>query len=392
MRKFEFINRIEDENPKEHLFTKIPEFIGDRYHKRRDAGNNVQHRSYFKCTKDDFYTNRQNLIDKGYSVWQENAIGDNLFVTLVNGKYQVHLSYLPHVRQITQTVEEQSTLPIRPEDNVYTDRGFEPTVTQIYSDYSKVDCAMSYAIQLCDGSFVIIDGGWSEFGDPERLLEFMISKLPEGEKPVIAAWILTHHHPDHVNCFKEYAKSYQDKVEVQSIIYNNPALSRVKSNENTVKEFEAIERAVESFPETTKLYNPHIGEVFHIRNARFECYFTQEDLESVHFWNTNNTSIVFKMELGNSKVLWLGDVGSGASDFLINNYFDLLEADVVQIAHHGYGDAPHGLYLYINAKTALWPIPDYRTEIIEKLGGFLKEKCNCEKIYFSHDKTHTIKV
>jgi len=334
MRKFEFINRIEDENPKEHLFTKIPEFIGDRYHKRRDAGNNVQHRSYFKCTKDDFYTNRQNLIDKGYSVWQENAIGDNLFVTLVNGKYQVHLSYLPHVRQITQTVEEQSTLPIRPEDNVYTDRGFEPTVTQIYSDYSKVDCAMSYAIQLCDGSFVIIDGGWSEFGDPERLLEFMISKLPEGEKPVIAAWILTHHHPDHVNCFKEYAKSYQDKVEVQSIIYNNPALSRVKSNENTVKEFEAIERAVESFPETTKLYNPHIGEVFHIRNARFECYFTQEDLESVHFWNTNNTSIVFKMELGNSKVLWLGDVGSGASDFLINNYFDLLEADVVQIAHH----------------------------------------------------------
>ena len=390
MLKYEFIHS-NHEKPTDSLFDKLPPFIGDVYHSRHNMGNGEWQRIHWCCDEKIFDANRDQLIANGFSVWQENTIGANRFVTLENGELEVHLSRFSHLDQVRITVEPLSTLPIRPEDNKYTDRGFKPTVTQLFTDFSDVDCGMSYCCQLCDGSFAVIDGGMSHHGEADQLYNHMISKLPEGEKPVIAFWVLTHHHPDHVNCFKDFASRYLDKVDVEAIVYNNPCYEKsLRTGEYLIKEYTLIEEAVEKFPETTKIYKPHCGEVYHVRNAVFETYYTQDELAGLDMSNTNNTSIVFKMTLGNKKVLWLGDVGATASRFLIPAYKDLLKSDVVQIAHHGYGDAPWALYYYVKAPVALWPVPDYRTTVIEGLSKFLTQYGGVKEIYFAHAGDHTI--
>lgn len=390
MIKYEFLNRAENqEDP--NLFEGLPAFEGDIYHSRSYIGNGASLRAYWLCKEEDFYKNRDVYLQEGFHLWQENKIGDNLFCTLVNGKVAVHMQWFPYLKQVRLIAEPQGTLPVRPEDNRYTDRGIAPSVTQLWTDFTGVDCGMSYAIQLCDGSFVVIDGGMSNHDEAKMLYDFLVSKTPAGEKPVIAGWILTHHHPDHVNCFKDFADRYVNDVTVEAIVYNNVSYKKATGvGEYLVREQTAIEEAVAKFPESTLLYKPHAGQVYHIRDAVFTCYGAQEDLHGLYLWNTNNTSVIFRMTLGDKSVLWLGDAGGDCSRHLLGNFYDSLKSDIVQIAHHGYGDAAHALYVPINAKIALWPVPDYRKEVIDNLSNFLYAKTDLETIYFAHDKTHTI--
>lgn len=392
MIKYEFLGRKEDQEDL-NLFPQIPAFPNDRYHTRTYTGNGAAMRAYWACNAGDFMKYKTVLLENGYSVWQENAIGDNLFCTMVNDEIEVHMQYYRAYHQVRVIAEPRSTLPVRKEDNLYTDRGIAPTVTQLWTDFTGVDCGMSYVMQLCDGSFVVIDGGMSNHDEAKMLYDFLISKAPAGEKPVIAGWILTHHHPDHVNCFKDFADRYVNDVVVEAIVYNNVSYKKAKGvGEYLIREQTLIEEAVAKFPETTKLYMPHAGQKYYIRDAEFECFMAQEDLHMLYLWNTNNTSVIFRMKLGSKSVMWLGDAGGDASRHLIQIYEDSLKSDIVQIAHHGYGDAVHALYLYINAETALWPVPDYREEVIKNLSGFLRRSTDIKDIYFAYDETHTIEV
>lgn len=53
----------------------------------------------------------------------------------------------------------------------------------------------SFVLQLKNGHFILCDGGYTE--DLAFLLEYLESLVPEGEKPVIEAWMITHLHVDH---------------------------------------------------------------------------------------------------------------------------------------------------------------------------------------------------
>ena len=390
MIKYEFINTDHEKEP-ENLHDRLPAFVNDVAHSRHYLGNGSTVRIYWCCAEKDFFDYIDVLVGAGFELWQENRIGTNFFATLVNGELHVHLEWFAYMSQVRVLVEPQSTLPVRKSENVFTDRGFRPTVTQLRSEYSDVDCGMSYACQLCDGSFVVIDGGMSNHGEADQLYNHLISKLPEGEKPVIAFWILTHHHPDHVNCFKDFADKYLDKVDVEALVYNNPSYDKSKrTGEYLIGEYTLIEQAVEKFPETTKLYMPHTGDVYHIRNAVFECLWCQDGLTGDSMSNTNNTSVVFRMTLGKRKVMWMGDASAKATRFMIPAYGFELAADTVQIAHHGYGDPDWAVYYYMRPKEALWPVPEYRTATIEGLSAYLVGKLGVKTLYFSHTRDYTL--
>ena len=391
MNRYEFLNRDPDA-AEENLFEKIPAFRGDVYHTRHSVGNGVQLMIHWNCEEPAFIENRDALIQSGFSVWQENEIGDNKFATLVNGEYEVTLAFLPHLSQIRRTVEPRSTLPIRSEDISFEDRGFKPTVTQLYSDFSDCDCGMSYICLLCDGSFAVIDGGWDRHGEAEQLYRGMVSRLPAGEKPVIAFWVLTHIHPDHINCFKTFAKEYRDRVTVEAIVYNNPGYRKAAKlpGGDLPEKYESLEEAVALFPAETKVYKPHIGQVYHVRNAVFECFYTQEELSNFPFLDINDSSIVFRMTLGDKSVMWFADACNLATQIFIPVYKDALKSDIVQVAHHGYGNPIWAIYGYTRPKIALWAVPEYRTATIENLTKFLKEKIGVEEFYFAYDRDHTI--
>jgi SpoIID/LytB domain protein len=72
-----------------------------------------------------------------------------------------------------------------------------------------------------------------------------------------------------------------EQATVEAIVYNHPGLSKAKralDGGNLPAAFEDLEKHVDLFPAETKVYKPHIGQVYHVRNATFECFYTQEEL------------------------------------------------------------------------------------------------------------------
>ena len=73
----------------------------------------------------------------------------------------------------------------------------------------------------------------------------------------------------------------------------------------------------------------------------------------------NNSSMVIKMNLPQTSILFLGDTGEESGDKLLSTQKDKLKSDIVQVAHHGQGGAKESLYKEINPTICLWPTPEW---------------------------------
>lgn len=239
---------------------------------------------------------------------------------------------------------------------------------QLELNQSEVNCGMSYIMQLQDGRFILIDGGYFTPGEDERLYRFLAQRSTEGIE--IAAWFFSHPHQDHVGNFINFVRRYADKVQIEGLYYNNPPMELPRENVDfkssdpaTVKEFY---RVVEDYFPKERVHTPKTGEVLRFGEVSVEILYTQEDL-----WPTvstiNDYSMVFTTEIDGQKILWLGDVYKLGCDYLLNNKLAQLACDIVQISHHGYSGATKELYESLNATTALWPTPDYRMGELDKL-------------------------
>jgi hypothetical protein len=70
-------------------------------------------------------------------------------------------------------------------------------------------------------------------------------------------------------------------------------------------------------------------------------------------------------------MIFLGDAGMNASNFLVSTYGDALKSDMVQVSHHGCENATAELYDMIAAHTAFWPCSEglmatYRGEKVKQ--------------------------
>ena len=73
---------------------------------------------------------------------------------------------------------------------------------------------MSYVVTLKDEGFIIIDGGMGNnyySKHSSTLFDYLFSRTPNGQKPVILGWFVTHFHNDHVENTSEFLIEYADK-------------------------------------------------------------------------------------------------------------------------------------------------------------------------------------
>lgn len=234
---------------------------------------------------------------------------------------------------------------------------------QLELDQSEVNCGMSYVFHLEDGRFVIIDGGYFNDGEEDRLYAFLHSRC-DG-KPVIAAWFFTHAHQDHVGNFMQFVRKYSVNSEIQKLLFNFHPVDlssasgdwREKSNDlATIKEFyTTLERYCADIEKVTL----HTGYAMTLGELSIEVLYTQEDLypESKSF---NDYSTVIKTTIGGQSILWLGDISAKASEVLLKHKVNL-NCEMVQVSHHGINhcDALSRVYESSGAKVALWPAADY---------------------------------
>ena len=122
---------------------------------------------------------------------------------------------------------------------------------------------MLYAITTADGKFVLIDCGVFCEADEERLYRYLKERA-NGEI-VIAAWLFTHGHYDHIDLATQFMNRHREEIKIERILYNIPTkgfdFNGYDAGGKDAAYEEAWFSAVKSYPEAD-LHEVRTGEEF----------------------------------------------------------------------------------------------------------------------------------
>ena len=325
----------------------------------------------------------QIIEQRGWKQYDGREELGNRFATYCNGGEALHISYFSYRKMIRMVVEAgDSDLPPRREDQTLPPV-VNPLVTQVKLAYCKADCGMSYVIRLSDGRFVIIDGGYDEYEEAERLYDILCQQNVL-EKITVAAWMITHPHGDHYLCFMKFMEEYGDCVCLEHLLYNWPLPECCKYPCNT----EAYDQFVAKL--SCKIIVPHTGQRFCYGDAIFDVLFATEDLYPNLIKNTNDTSLVFRMDLGGKRFLWLADAEVVSCEEICRSFSaEALKCDVLQVGHHGYDGGSPELYRRSDPEILLWPCPDFWYHVVRlwKSNDFLRNSGKIKRIFIEAHET-----
>jgi len=311
----------------------IPEIkFGNIIYKSHEGQGTYVH-SYEKVYGCEFESYVSEIKDAGYSVVKSYKLANNSFYILRKGNDAVFAAYYPGVREM-RIVEEPNTNWFD-----FEDKGGIPTCDSLLTQIDLEDFGLSYVIRLCDGRFIIFDGGWEFEPDADKLINVM-TQQSNGEKPVIAAWIMTHPHLDHYRCFFEFIRKYADDAIIECFMYNFPDANEKELETitalNTDDEILHLPRFYEAIEKVgAPVYRVHTGQVIDIANAHMEVLASPDDTFTNPLIDFNKTSLVIKMTIEGQPILWTGDSNFIESK-LGQRWGAYLKSDIFQIPHHGF--------------------------------------------------------
>lgn len=290
------------------------------------------------------------LCQSGYGITARNTIADNVFVTLVNGENNicVHTYFIKSASEI-RVVAAEGRCPLPPKKKA--ERVCGSVICQINASHNiaGLDEGMSYVLRLCDGRFIVIDGGYRRGVCGKDIYESLVGLAPDASDVRIAAWIFTHAHVDHVGGFIEFAEMYGDETSicVESFVYNfpsDPVFCRNIAPDLSERVREYVSRY---YPRAT-VYTAQTGERYEFANALVEILFTPQDYMPRTIENEadgiaagtkkgdgNNLSLVFRIALDNRSFFVMGDTTTVCCDEMCRRYGDHMRSDYVQASHHG---------------------------------------------------------
>jgi len=225
---------------------------------------------------------------------------------------------------------------------------------------------MCYIIKLSNGHGVIIDSGEHNQNCADNIYSSLerLDIAKKDDKFLIDAWIFTHGHYDHIGAFLKFTPEYKDYVSVDAFVLaipNSDSVSVIEGKPDIIYDVKT------NYPSAT-IINPHAGLKYYFGNLTVSMLYTPDMYyasdKKITFYN--DTSLVFKVEGGNSSMVFFGDAGEEAAKTMLSSYApSTFKADAMQITHHGLTVVPdfksdseniRKVYEHINAKYALLPM------------------------------------
>lgn len=223
----------------------------------------------------------------------------------------------------------------------------------------------SFIITTSDGKLIVIDGGHKK--ECEYFLPYL-KQVAGTDKPHIDAWFLSHPHNDHVETFFEVIEHHFSEITLDKVYVNFPsALFFTGQDQEAVDLVNEFHRLLPVFAD--KVIFPSGGDEFSIGEAKIKMLYSyQFDIRG-----SNNSSIVFRMELGGKSVLFTGDSGYEAGNRILSIWKDsgLLKCDICQMAHHGQGGCGREFYEAVSPDTCLWCTPSWLWTNVDGTGPFV---------------------
>lgn len=278
------------------------------------------------------------LEQEGFAQKERRSEPYGEYAAFYKDGWGVFVNYFANSREL-QLVMEENTKKFS-----YEDACGEPRVAPQVSQLKLRDYGMTYVIRLSDGRFLVIDSGRSFVEDAQRLFACLKAGSPD-EKPVIAAWVFTHAHSDHIYGFFTFWERHGAEVSIEKMLFcfpdpwdmdHYPAMEKPtweypgKTGNEKLKDFlDLVDR--QGIP----VYAPHTGQVYPVGDTQLLFLAGMED--TIHCAkDVNATSLAFSMKLAGQKILWTGDSRFSEVRFS-ERYGTSLKADILQVPHHGFG-------------------------------------------------------
>lgn len=213
---------------------------------------------------------------------------------------------------------------------------------------------LSCVMQTTEGGVIVVDGG----RDTDAL---HLAEIIGQYGGTVDAWLLTHPHSDHVGALTALLTMDPVPVEIRGIYYSfldRDIYSQEESSrrESDLECLDAVLDALETVPQEKKHFVKRGSEI-PVKDARITVL---NDAFSCPQNTFNNSSVGYRVELGGKKLLFLGDMGWQAGENLLRVCTPQeLEADVVQMAHHGQRGVERDVYEAISPEVCLWPTPGW---------------------------------
>ncbi len=347
-----------------------------------NCGQGVSQTSYTGVTSAECATYIKALKNNGFTeTAPQNTIGGNTFYSYARGTKGLHLAFYPNLDggtfKIVTDVYNSANEPARQSTggNLAT-----PTLVQFKregAEYNPNSSApgMGYILQLSDGRFILIDSGVGNETDRDNLLARLQSMKPAAHnKPIIAGWIFTHAHGDHMGLANQFLQAYAGQIELQAVYANFPALGE----DFTVTYEEIIflstsyndfySHIAAKFP-NAKNYKFQTGETFYIGDAKIDILYTHQDYYPQEFLYGNDTSSAFRITVKETEVVFLGDCDVRSSPEIAEMFGSSLKCDILQVSHHGLNGGDIELYKLLDPDICFWPIDQTRFETDERCLG-----------------------
>ncbi len=187
------------------------------------------------------------------------------------------------------------------------------------SGFSMIDVGQgdSFLIQSSNGVQLLIDAG-----KDSKVLSGLTSVMPKGDR-FIEVIIATHPDADHIGGIKSVLKHYEVGLFLTS---------QVSTDTETFKNlfFDLNKKNIPS-------YYARSGMDLTLNNStsvptKFSIIFPNRPTDN---WETNNASIVGRLDIGQRSALFTGDSPANIEHFLVNNFPKKINVDILKLSHHG---------------------------------------------------------
>jgi len=235
--------------------------------------------------------------------------------------------------------------------------------------FHPTESANCQIVRLADGSFVILDSAYGNRDQTEDLIYDILKKqAPDPDHIVIAAWLFTHAHADHVGGFHYFADKYAGKgdIELRQVVCNFPDDSVLNTCDSNMQK-RTID-AAKRLNENVTFIKAHIGDVLYYGDVKIEILYTQEQMLAVSDFlgDYNATSCVYRLITEDGVTYLCGgdhNVNNqhapyyGCEGALYRWYGSFIESDIVGAFHHGYGGgADTRIYSFVKPRLVLWNV------------------------------------